>query len=59
MYVEIRNGDEVNDVKLKDYVTLNVVEEVDALCKLVLQLQQPVVDVLEDLVRKYGGDENS
>lgn len=48
--VYIRQKDK-NDILLSDFINANISAEVDSLCKLVLQMQSPLVDVLETLVK--------
>jgi hypothetical protein len=57
VYVEVKEGDRTDDVKLKHYLSVNVSDEVDTLCKLVLIHQMPLPDVIEGLIKQHGGDE--
>lgn len=55
--IYIRKREMDSDVPLRDFMNANVSSEVDALCKLVLKMQMPLVDLMETLVKQNGGDE--
>ena len=53
----INRREKEHDVSLREFVDVNVSAEVDALCKLVLKMQMPLVDLMDTLVKQNGGDE--